>query len=127
MNDSRLPGFYKLKLGERIEALAENGWLSASDAQKLRDGRHVLSSNAADKMIENVLGVFGLPFAIAPNFLVNGRDVLVPLVVEEPSIVAALSSAARLACSAPSRRLAQWKLLPCRASTCRASTGATGA
>lgn len=71
--------------------------MSADDAKRLRGGRHVLSSIAADKIIENVVGVFGLPFAVAPNFQVNERDYIVPLVVEEPSIVAALSSAARLA------------------------------
>jgi len=63
----------------------------------LRAGRQVISVVAADKMIENVVGVFGLPLAIAPNFVVNKRDYIVPLVVEEPSIVAALSSAAALA------------------------------
>lgn len=97
MKDSRLSGLYKLSVAERIEALVKQGWLSRDDATKLRDGRHVLSGNAADKIIENVLGVFGMPFAIAPNFVVNDRDYMVPLVVEEPSIVAALSGAARLA------------------------------
>ena len=97
MNDSRIAGLYKLDVGERIEALRTHGWLSPADAERLRDGRHVLSSFAADKIIENVVGVFGLPFAIAPNFRVNERDCMVPLVVEEPSIVAALSGAARLA------------------------------
>lgn len=92
-----MSGFYKLTVAERIDALAGRGWLSPDNADKLRDGEHVLSSNTADKIIENVLGVFGLPFAIAPNFLVNDRDFMVPLVVEEPSIVAALSGAARLA------------------------------
>lgn len=97
MNDSRLSGLYKLKVAERIEALRQQGWLSSDEADTLRDGRQVLSSVAADKIIENVVGVFGLPFAIAPNFLVNDRDYMVPLVVEEPSIVAAVSGAARLA------------------------------
>ncbi len=97
MNDSRLSGLYRLKVSERIDALQRHGWLSAVDAERLRAGRQVLSTVAADKIIENVVGVFGLPFAIAPNFLVNGRDYMVPLVVEEPSIVAALSGAARLA------------------------------
>ncbi len=97
MNDSRLSGLYKLDVAERIEALRRQGWLSADDAERLRAGRQVLSTVAADKIIENVVGVFGLPFAIAPNFLVNDRDCMVPLVVEEPSIVAALSGAARLA------------------------------
>ena len=97
MNDSRIAGLYKLDVAERIEALRKHGWLSRADADRLRDGRQVLSSVAADKIIENVVGVFGLPFSIAPNFQVNDRDHMVPLVVEEPSIVAALSGAARLA------------------------------
>lgn len=97
MNDSRISGLYKLSVTDRINALQREGWLSPEDAGRLRDGRQVMSSAAADKIIENVVGVFGLPFAIAPNFLVNERDSMVPLVVEEPSIVAALSSAARLA------------------------------
>ena len=97
MKDSRISGLYKLGIPERIEALQRAGWLTAADAQRLRDGRQVLSSVAADKIIENVVGVFGLPFAIAPNFRVNDIDRMVPLAVEEPSIVAALSAAARLA------------------------------
>jgi len=97
LKDSRLSGFYNLSIAERISALQRQGWLTAEDAERLRNGRQVLSSAAADKIIENVVGVFGLPFGIAPNFLVNGNDLMVPLVVEEPSIVAALSGAARLA------------------------------
>lgn len=97
MNDSRLSGLYKLKVAERIDALQRAGWLTPGAAERLRAGRQVLSSAGADKVIENVIGVFGLPFAVAPNFLVNERDYMVPLVVEEPSIVAALSGAARLA------------------------------
>ncbi len=97
LKDSRIAGLYKLTVGERIDALCEHGCLSSAQAAKLRDGDHVLSCGTADRMIENVIGVFGLPFAIAPNFVVNGLDRMVPLVVEEPSIVAALSGAARLA------------------------------
>lgn len=97
MKDSRLAGFHKRDIAGRIELLRQQGFLSAGDAERLRDGRHVLSGVAADKIIENVVGVFGLPFAVAPNFRVNNRNYIVPLVVEEPSIVAALSSAARLA------------------------------
>ena len=97
MRDSRIAGLYRLSIPERIARLEELGCLSAADAARLRDGRHVLASAAADRMIENVVGVFGLPFAIAPNFVVNGREHVVPLVVEEPSIVAGLSSAAAMA------------------------------
>jgi len=97
MSDSRISGFHRLSVAQRIDELARRGWLSAVDADALRDGRHVLVPPAADKIIENVLGVFGLPFAIAPNFRVDGIDRLVPMVVEEPSIVAGLSFAAALA------------------------------
>ena len=97
LNDSRIKGLYRLGVAERIRVLQQQGWLSAADAELLRQGRHVLSPAAADKMIENVVGVFALPLAIAPNFVVNDRDYIVPMVVEEPSIVAATSNAARLA------------------------------
>jgi len=59
-------------------------------------GKNGLSADAADHMIENAVGVFGLPLGIATNFLVNGRDVLVPMAIEEPSVVAGASFAARL-------------------------------
>lgn len=97
MSDSRISGLYKLGVAERVDRLQELGWLSAADADRLRDGLSVLPTSSADRMIENVVGVFGLPFAVAPNFVVNGRDHVVPLVVEEPSIVAGLSNAAALA------------------------------
>ncbi|MGI9232719.1 MAG: hydroxymethylglutaryl-CoA reductase, degradative [Woeseiaceae bacterium] len=96
MNDSRLAGLYKLPVRERVDTLRRAGWLSPIDAEKLKAGEQVLSSDAADKIIENVVGVFGLPFAVAPNFLINDRDYMVPMAVEEPSIVAAVSGAARL-------------------------------
>lgn len=97
MKDSRIAGLYALSVAGRIEALRKHGYLSPAQAEALRDGRAVLSSSGADRMIENVVGVFGLPFAVAPNFIVNQRECMVPMVVEEPSIVAAVSSAARLA------------------------------
>ncbi|MDH5622225.1 MAG: hydroxymethylglutaryl-CoA reductase, degradative, partial [Gammaproteobacteria bacterium] len=97
MSNSRLPGFYRLSIPERIAELERLGHLSPQSARELRAGGQVISDVAADKMIENVVGVFGMPLAIAPNFIVNGRDCIVPLVVEEPSIVAALSGAAALA------------------------------
>ena len=97
MNDSLISGFYRLDIRQRIERLEQRGLLSADDASALRQGRHVLVPAAADKIIENVIGVFGLPFAISPNFIVNGAGRLAPMVVEEPSIVAGLSFAAALA------------------------------
>ena len=97
MIDSRLSGFYKLKVPARIARLQDVGCIDAADAGRLLAGEHVLGVAAADKMIENAIGVFALPLAIAPNFIVNSRETIVPLAVEEPSIVAGLSGAAALA------------------------------
>ena len=97
MPDSRISGLYRKDIAARIRELEERGWLSAEDAMRLGNGHHLLSIAVADTMIENVIATFSLPLAIAPNFIVNGVERLVPLVVEEPSIVAALSGAARLA------------------------------
>ena len=97
MKNSQISGLYRLDVGQRIDRLEQQGLLSAEDASALREGRHVLLPAAADRIIENVIGVFGLPFAIAPNFIINGTDRLAPMVVEEPSIVAGLSFAAALA------------------------------
>jgi hydroxymethylglutaryl-CoA reductase len=93
---SRFPAFYKLSVSDRVRIIHERGWLSTEDYQALVSGEHTLKVHKADKMIENVVGVMGLPVGLGLNFLVNGRDYIVPLVVEEPSIVAALSSAAKV-------------------------------
>jgi len=97
VKDSRIGGLHKLSIGERIDLLEQGGWLSAADAQALRSGQHVLRPSAANRMVENALASFGLPLAIAPNFVVNGRAYMVPMAIEEPSVVAGLSAAAKLA------------------------------
>ncbi len=97
MSDSHIRGFYKLTVAERIERLVSDGWLAESDAALLQQGRYVLPAAAAGRMVENAVGVFGLPFAVAPNFLVNGREHLAAMAIEEPSVVAGLSMAASLA------------------------------
>ena len=94
---SRIPNFFKLSVKARIEALRDRTALTEEDLQALENGTHTLKRHVADKMIENVVGVFGLPLGVGLNFLVDGRDVIVPLSVEEPSIVAGLSGAARAA------------------------------
>jgi hydroxymethylglutaryl-CoA reductase len=94
---SRIPHFYKMSVNERVQAVHERGLLNDSDYQSLMSGEHTLKLSAADKMIENVIGVMGLPIGLGLNFLINGKDYVIPMVVEEPSIVAALSSAAKMA------------------------------
>ena len=92
---SRLPGFYKLGLEDRAAIIAERAGLTASEKAILMG--QGLSPAQADQMIENVVGIHALPLGIAVNFLINGQDYLVPMAIEEPSIVAGASFAARLA------------------------------
>ncbi len=88
--------FYNLSLQERQAEVAETGGLEAAEIAAL-SGAAGLTPAQADHMIENVIGVYGLPLGIARHFRVNGRDVLVPMVLEEPSVVASASFMARLA------------------------------
>lgn len=93
--ESRISGFYKLSLKERREILSRAGWLERSDLEAW-DVDKGLNSQQADHMIENVVGIHALPVGIGLNFQINGRDVLVPMVVEEPSVVAGASYMAKL-------------------------------
>lgn len=93
---SRIPEFYKRSCLERLAMLRERALLTEADYQMLVASQQTLSLPSADKMIENVIGVFGLPIGLGLNFLINGKDYVVPMVVEEPSIVAGISAAAKI-------------------------------
>jgi len=93
---SRLSGFYKLVQDQRLETLIAKGFLDLEGATLLRRTGVALKKETAENMIENVVGVFELPIGLGLNFVVNGRDYVVPMVVEEPSIVAAVSHAAAI-------------------------------
>lgn len=92
---SRIPNFYKLSVEERLNIVREFADLTDEEVEILKTGR--LSYDIADRMIENVVGLMATPFAVATNFLINGKDYLVPMVIEEPSVVAAASNGARMA------------------------------
>jgi len=92
---SRISGFYKKAMGERVGIVADHAELTPREVELLGSGGG-LSVEAADRMIENVLGTMAYPFGVAVNFRINGRDRLVPMVIEEPSVVAAASNMARL-------------------------------
>jgi len=100
MNDkpsgSRLPGFYNLSFDKRWELLRKANLISQDDIGRIT-GADSLTVDQADHMIENVIGTFPLPLGIALNFVVNGRELLVPMVVEEPSVIAGASFMAKLA------------------------------
>jgi hydroxymethylglutaryl-CoA reductase len=91
---SRIPGFYRLSVDARREALSARSALSPADVATLEHGG--LDTRTADQVVENVVGVYALPLGIGLNFRVNGQDYLVPMAVEEPSVIAAASNAARM-------------------------------
>lgn len=95
MTNSRIPGFYKLSLEERRKKAAESAGLGVEELAAWSAGG--LTLEAADPMVENVVGLHSLPLGIGLNFRVNGRDVLVPMTIEEPSVVAGASFMAKLA------------------------------
>jgi hydroxymethylglutaryl-CoA reductase len=92
---SRIAGFYRRPLGERRRTLEDAGVMSDASLAWLRRGGG-LDPEVADRLSENVVATHGLPLALALNFRVAGRDYLVPMAIEEPSVVAAASNAARL-------------------------------
>lgn len=92
----RLSGFYKLSVEERLRKVAEIANLSQEEIEAIISSGG-LPLEVADRMIENVIGTFELPLGIATNFLIDGRDYLIPMVIEEPSVVAAASNAAKMA------------------------------
>ena len=93
--NSRLAGFYKLSPRERAKIVAAFAELDAEETNLLGDPSS-LTLEQADRMIENVVGVYALPLGVATNFTINDRDYVIPMVIEEPSVVAGLSYAARL-------------------------------
>ena len=94
--DSRIPGFHKLSREERVRIVAQFAGLNEEEVRMLLQGSG-LTPEAADLMSENVIGLLQLPLGVATNFLINGRDYLIPMAIEEPSVVAAASNAARIA------------------------------
>ena len=95
-HSSRLPGFYNQPLADRAATVAAWAGLTPEQCAAL-DGSGGLTAEQADRMIENVVGLHALPLGVAVNFLVNGREVLVPMAIEEPSVVAGASFMAKLA------------------------------
>jgi len=96
MDKSRIPNFYKMPISERLDAVYERGLISKKDYRLLKNQQQQLDINSADKMIENVIGVMGMPIGLGLNFLINDKEYVIPMAVEEPSIVAALSAAAKI-------------------------------
>ena len=91
---SRLPGFYEQSVQQRAEQVA--AWADLDEAERAILAGPGLMADRANQMIENVIGTHALPLGVAVNFLVNGHDYLIPMAIEEPSVVAACSYMARI-------------------------------
>jgi hydroxymethylglutaryl-CoA reductase len=92
---SRFPGFYKITVSERRALVGEATGADPRDIERALEGGG-LDAETADKFVENVLGTYALPYGVALNVRVNGHDHVVPMVIEEPSVVAAASNAAKM-------------------------------
>lgn len=96
MKTSSYSGFFKLSTEERLREVAEFAGLDEKETAILGSADS-LDDDKADHMIENVIGKFALPMGVTINFVINGKDVIIPMVTEEPSVVAACSNAAKMA------------------------------
>lgn len=96
MKTSKYSGFFKLSVEDRMKEVAEFANLTEEDQKVLQDADS-LDMDKADHMIENVIGRFALPLGVAINFQINGKDYVIPMVSEEPSVVAACTNAAKMA------------------------------
>ena len=96
MKTSSYSGFFKLSTEERMKEVAEFCGLTQEEQAILKDANS-LDMDKADHMIENVIGRYTYPLGVAINFVINGKDYVIPMVTEEPSVVAACSNAAKMA------------------------------
>ncbi|MEM1585997.1 MAG: hydroxymethylglutaryl-CoA reductase, degradative [Candidatus Bathyarchaeia archaeon] len=92
---SAISGFYKMSIDERLKFVKDFAGLTDEEVNMLK-APSPLSLDLADRMIENVIGIFPMPMGVAVNFLINGKDYLIPMVIEEPSVVAAASHGAKM-------------------------------
>src|SRR5208337_4224507 len=92
---SELSGFYKLPVADRVRLLKEFARLTEEEAVLLQKPG-ALGFDVANRMVENLVGVMPVPLGVAMNFLINGKDVVVPMAIEEPSVIAAASNAAKM-------------------------------
>ena len=97
MTDSSIPKFFEKSRQDRLDSVKKFANLSDDDLTILENSEGGISFEKADKMVENAIGTFSLPLGIATNFKINGKDYVVPMVIEEPSVIAAASKGAKVA------------------------------
>ena len=97
MSDSSISKFFEKTRKERLDIVGNFANLSAEELEILQNNNGGISFEKADKMVENAIGTFSLPLGVATSFKINGKDYLVPMVIEEPSVIAAASKGAKIA------------------------------
>ena len=97
MPDSSISKFFEKSRKERLDVVANFANLSSEDLEILQNSNGGISYDKADKMVENAIGTFSLPLGVATNFKINGKDYVIPMVIEEPSVIAAASKGAKIA------------------------------
>ena len=97
MTDSSIPKFFEKDLKEKLELIKNFSSLTDDEIKTLENSGGGISFDQANTMVENAIGTFSLPLGIATNFKINNKDYLIPMVIEEPSVIAAASNAAKIA------------------------------
>ncbi len=97
MPDSSISKFFEKSRKDRLDIVANFANLSNEELDILQSNNGGISYDKADKMVENAIGTFSLPLGIATNFKINGKDYIIPMVIEEPSVIAAASKGAKIA------------------------------
>ena len=97
MADSSISKFFEKSRKERLDIIKKFSDLSDDEVKQIENSDGGITFDKADKMVENAIGTFSLPLGIATNFTINNKDYLVPMVIEEPSVIAAASKAAKIA------------------------------
>ena len=97
MTDSSISKFFEKSRKERLDTIANFADLSSAELDILQNNNGGIEYSQADKMVENAIGTFSLPLGVATNFKINGKDYLIPMVIEEPSVIAAASKGAKIA------------------------------
>ncbi len=97
MPDSSISKFFEKSRKERLDIIANFANLSHEELDILQSNNGGISYDKADKMVENAIGTFSLPLGIATNFKINGKDYIIPMLIEEPSVIASSSKWAKIA------------------------------
>ncbi|HXV51095.1 MAG TPA: 3-hydroxy-3-methylglutaryl-CoA reductase, partial [Nitrosopumilaceae archaeon] len=97
MTDSSISKFFEKSRKERLDIIKKFAGISDNEVKQIENSDGGITFDKADKMVENAIGTFSLPLGIATNFTINKKDYLIPMVIEEPSVIAAASKAAKIA------------------------------